>query len=148
MRRRATGAFALPISATEAIGCFTPEGEKDWAPGWDPSYPEGTPSETPGTVFITSHGEQDTIWTIHHIDRERCTSAYSRHSIGKWAGTVQVRCDDQGPQGCVVTVDYDTTALPGADPKILHHFDDAAYKEMMDEWATRVTTALSSAAGA
>lgn len=147
IRRKATGHFELPISAAEAIDYFTPEGERGWAPGWDPTYPEGTPSETPGTVFITSHGEHDTIWTIHHIDREACTSAYSRHSIGQWAGTVSVRCDDQGTHGCIVTVDYDTTVLPGGDPTILHHFDASAYAEMMNEWATRVADALTSASG-
>ncbi len=144
-RRSATGQFELPITAAEAIGFVTPEGERGWAPGWDPTYPEGSPSEAPGTVFITSHGDHDTIWTIHDIDREGCTSAYSRHNIGNWAGTVRVRCDDDGPHGCIVTVDYDTTVLPGGDLKILHHFGESAYREMMDEWATRVTGALAAA---
>ena len=144
MRSRATGQFELPIAAAEAIGLFTPEGERDWAPAWDPSYPEGTRSETPGTVFITSHGDQDTVWVIHHIDRDRFTSAYTRHNIGNWAGTVQVRCTDRGLDGCVVAVDYDTTVLPGGDPAILHHFEEASYGAMMVEWQTLITDALSS----
>ena len=141
-RRSASGQFELPVPAAEAIGYFTPEGERGWAPGWDPSYPEGTPSEAPGTVFITSHGDQDTVWTIHHIDRERFTSAYSRHNVGNWAGTVKVRCEDQGTDSCVVTVEYDTTILPGGDPSILHHFDGPSYEAMMNEWATRVTATI------
>jgi hypothetical protein len=140
-RRGITGTFELPIPAANAIGYFTPEGERGWAPGWDPTYPEGRPSEAPGTVFITSHGDQDTIWTIHHIDREEFTSAYSRHNVGNWAGTVRVRCDDQG-DSCVVTVEYDTTILPGGDPSILHQFDGKSYEAMMNEWATRVTAIL------
>jgi hypothetical protein len=141
-RRSATGTFELPIPAAKAIGYFTPEGERDWAPGWNPTYPAGSPSETRGTVFITSHGDQDTIWTIHHIDRDGFTSAYSRCNVGNWAGTVQVRCRDQGAESCVVTVEYDTTVLPGGDTSILHHFDEAHYEAMMSEWATRVTAVL------
>jgi len=142
MRRSARGQFELPIPAAEAIGFFTPEGERDWAPGWHPTYPDGIPSETPGTVFITSHGDDETIWTIHHIDREGCTSAYSRHNVGNWAGIVQVRCDDQAAGRCVVNVEYDTTVLPGGDPSVLHHFDGPSYEAMMNEWATRVTATL------
>ena len=144
MRRKATGRFELPISAGQAIEFFTPEGERDWAPGWDPLYPDGAPSETPGTVFITSHGDQDTVWTIHNIDRERFAASYSRPNIGRWAGTVRVRCDDRGPQRSVITVDYDTTVLPGADPSILDHFDEASYEEMMNHWETAVTAVLPS----
>jgi hypothetical protein len=57
MRRRASGSFELPIPASAGIGFFTPEGERRWVPGWDPAYPSGEPSETPGTVFITEHGD-------------------------------------------------------------------------------------------
>ena len=138
MRHRATGSFDLPIPAAEAISYFTPEGERDWAPGWDPIYPAGEVSETPGTVFITSHGDDQTIWTIHAIDRAACAAAYSRHNVDKWAGTVSVRCEDIGSQGCTVTVDYDTTVLPGGDLAILHHFDDEAYEEMMNHWSEAV----------
>lgn len=138
MRRKATGSFELPIPSSEAIGYFTPEGERDWAPGWDPSYPAGEASEIPGTVFVTSHGHDETIWTIHRIDRTTCTAAYTRHNVGKWAGTVRVRCEDTGSQGCKVTVDYDTTVLPGGDPSVLHHFDQGAYGEMMNHWSEAI----------
>ena len=141
-RRRASGQFELPVPAAEAIGYFTPEGERDWAPGWDPVYPEGTPSESPGTVFTTSHSDQDTVWTIYHIDRNGFTAAYSRHNIGNWAGTAKVRCEDQDTDSCVVTVEYDTTILPGGDPSILNHFDGPSYEAMMNEWAARVTATI------
>lgn len=141
-RRRGTGRFELQIPAADAIGLFTPEGERAWVPGWDPTYPEGQASETSGTVFRTSHGDNDTIWTVHHIDRRGCTAAYSRHSVGNWAGTVQVRCEDLSPGRCSVTVDYDTTLLPGGDPSILHDFDEPSYAAMMDEWATLATAGI------
>ena len=142
MRCQASGQFELPIPAAEAIGFFTPEGERRWAPGWDPTYPAGEVSEAPGTVFITSHGDQHTIWTIHRIDRDGFSAVYTRHSVGKWAGTVSVRCEDTGPAECTVTVEYDTTVLPGGDSSILHRYDDESYKAMMEHWSEAVHKAL------
>ena len=142
MRRQASGHFGLPIPASEAIDYFTPEGERGWVPGWDPTYPAGDVSEAPGTVFVTSHGDDQTIWTIHTIDRERLTAAYTRHNVGQWAGTVSVRCEDAGAQVCEVTVTYDTTVLPGGDPAILHQFEDEPYKEMMNHWSEAVRQTL------
>lgn len=142
MRSQATRSFELPIPASEAIRYFTPEGERGWAPGWDPTYPAGEVSETPGTVFVTSHGDDQTIWTIHAIDRDGYTAAYTRHNVGKWAGTVSVRCENAGPQRSEVTVTYDTTVLPGGDPSILRQFDDDSYEEMMSHWSEAVRQTL------
>ena len=114
MRRTVSGEFDLAVSAAEAIGFFTPEGERGWVPGWNPVYPSGESSETPGTVFTTDAGGVDTIWVVMNIDRDGCSSAYSRVTPGHHAGTVQVQCQDRPEGGCVVTVTYDMSLLPGA----------------------------------
>jgi hypothetical protein len=116
LRSQTSGQFRLPVSATEAIDFFTPEGERSWAPGWDPTYPAREVSETPGTVFITQHGDTEIFWVVVKIDRETNTSAYSRITPGHHAGTVSVNCVDAQEGGCVVHVTYDMTLLPGGDP--------------------------------
>lgn len=141
-RRRASGRFELPITAAAAIDFFTPEGERTWAPGWNPTYPAGKVSESPGTVFITSHGDAETLWVTEAIDREANTSSYARITPGHHAGTVRVRCEDQPDDRCVVTVEYDMTALPSSHPDVLGPYDDDSFAAMMDEWATRITAAL------
>ena len=93
MRRVVSGHFELTVPAKEAIGFFTPEGEKDWVPGWNPTYPAGEPSEKPGTVFITDVGGMHTIWLIQEIDRSGCTAGYSRVTPNHHAGTVKISCD-------------------------------------------------------
>lgn len=143
MRRNASGKFELPMPAAEAIGFFTPEGERSWAPGWEPMYPTGEPSETPGTVFTTSHRDVETVWVVEQIDRDAHTSAYSRITIGHHAGTVRVRCDDQTSDQCVVSVEYDMTMLPGGRSEALDAYDEPSFAAMMKEWATRVTATLS-----
>ena len=64
MRKRRTGTVHVALPAREAIGLFTPEGEREWAPGWDPIYDSDRPGEAPGTTFITTTGGVQTIWII------------------------------------------------------------------------------------
>jgi len=142
MRRVVSGQFELNLPAEKAIGLFTPEGEKDWVPGWSPTYPAGEPSETPGTVFTTDVAGVDTIWLIQGIDRGGCTALYSRVTPGHHAGTVQVSCDDTSDGGCVVSVTYDMSLLPGSDPGGLDAYDDAPFEEMMNEWSGAVSRNL------
>lgn len=138
MKRVVSGQFELNLPAKKAIGLFTPEGEKGWVPGWSPTYPAGEPSETPGTVFITDVGGVDTVWLIQWIDRSGCTVAYSRVTPGRHAGSVQVSCDDAANSGCVVSVTYDMSLLPGSDPTGLDAYDDAPFEAMMNEWSEAV----------
>lgn len=144
MRRITTGQFDLPIPASEAIDYFTPEGERSWVTGWDPTYPAGQPAETDGTVFVTSHDNIETIWIIDNIDRDGYTSAYSRVTIGRHAGTVRVRCDDQPGGQCIVSVSYDMTSLNPQHPEALDAYNESSFHAMMNEWATGVSATLNS----
>jgi len=141
-RQTAHGEFVLPVSAVTAIGLFTPEGEREWVPGWNPTYPEGEPSETAGTVFITTHGHAQIAWVIHHIDRAEGSAAYSRVTAGHHAGTVTVRCTDHETDRCTVTVDYDMTALTDTNPAVLEAYNTESFAAMMEHWATTVTSIL------
>jgi len=143
-RRRASGHFELPVCAADAIDFFTPEGERRWVPGWNPTYPTGVASEDPGTVFVTNHAGIETVWVIAEIDRTRHTSSYARITAGHHAGVVRVSCDDQTDGRCVVTVAYDMTALAPSHPEILDAYADDSFAAMMNEWATGITAALTS----
>ncbi len=142
LRRQASGQFNLPVSAAGAIDFFTPEGERSWVPGWDPTYPAGEVAETPGTVFITQHDDAKTFWVIEKIDREANTSAYSRITPGHHAGTVNVACMDAQEDGCVVHVTYDMTLLPDGDPTDLGAYDEASFATMMNHWHELVSRNL------
>ena len=142
MRRVVSGEFELAISAREAIRFFTPEGERSWVPGWNPVYPSGESSEVPGTVFTTDAGGVDTIWVVMNIDHGVCVSAYSRVTPGHHAGTVMVRCEDRPEGGCVVSVTYDMSLPPGADPTGLNAYDDESFTAMLSEWTTEVSQTI------
>jgi hypothetical protein len=60
-----SGRVRVPLPPDAVIHYFTPEGERDWVPGWDPAYPAGAPAElAPGLVFETeAHGPR-TTWVV------------------------------------------------------------------------------------
>jgi hypothetical protein len=97
---------ALPPE--RALHYFTPAGERDWAPGWDPAFPAGEHADgaAPGTVFLTG----ESVWIV--VDREACRVRYARVTPGVRAGTIEVRLRPHG-ESTLVDVVYDTTALDG-----------------------------------
>ena len=116
---------ALPPDA--AIELFTPEGERTWVAGWDPTYPGGDDG-----VFVTGA----TTWVT--VERSERVRRYARVTPGVQAGTVSVRCEPDGA-GTVATVGYELTALgPGAD---LAAFADR-YADLMAEWEREIAACV------
>ena len=144
MRYVPSGRFSVALPADRAIELFTPEGERDWVPGWDPVYPDGSPSETPGTIFTTAANGVETTWAIIEVDRVSCRAAYARITPGRHAGTVQVRCEQTAPAACRVHVEYDMTLLEGADTTELRPYEPSAFDAVMQEWQSLVERHLGS----
>jgi hypothetical protein len=70
------------------LALFTAEGERAWAPGWDPAFPVPERTEGAGAVFLTAHVEQTMTWVI--VDQDEHDVRYARFSPGVTAGTVAV----------------------------------------------------------
>ena len=106
-----TGTIHVPLPPDRALELFTPEGEREWVPGWDPHH------HSP-TVFATDHGGSDTLWVI--TDQEPRRMRYARVTPGVHAGTVEVRCRPEADDSRTrADVTYDLTELS---PKALDHF--------------------------
>jgi hypothetical protein len=118
-----TGRVRVALPPDEAIELFTPEGERRWAEGWDPSYP----GDDDG-VFVTGA----TTWVT--VERGARTRRYAQVAPGVKAGTVSVRCEPDG-EHTVATVGYELTALgPEAD---LAAFA-AEYDEFLAGWEREI----------
>ena len=91
-----------------ALALFTPEGERAWVPGWDPSYLAPHRREGAGAVFVTTHAEE-TIWVMVEVGERRLR--YARVTPGDTAGTVTVTVVDAAPTRTRLRVEYDLTAL-------------------------------------
>jgi hypothetical protein len=136
--RRATEiTVALPLD--QAMALFTPEGERAWADGWDPDYPEPGRREGPGAVFTTGHGGHQTTWVM--VDHGPRNVRYARVTEAMTAGTVAVDVVETDERSTRVRVTYDLTALTPAGATWLETFD-AHYETAIGGWATEIAAAL------
>ena len=135
-----SGRVRVALRPEAAIHYFTPEGERDWVPGWDPSYPAGDAGElAPGLVFETASDGGRTTWVVtRSAPREM---VYGRVLPGDHAGTIAVRCEPHG-DGTVALVTYRLTALGPEGARRLAEFEEA-YPRFMTLWEELIGTAAS-----
>ena len=130
--------FELPMPPREAFEFFTPEGERAWAQGWEPRYLHPADGRTtPGMVFTTGHGGEETLWTMTRHEPEFGLAEYLRVTPGSRMGTVRVQCSLAG-EGTRVTVTYALTALTPAGNEALRELDAPAYAAYIDSWRAAI----------
>ena len=76
MKRTAT--ITVPLPPEQATTLFTPEGERGWAPGWNPRHHSDT-------VFTTDHAGSQTTWVV--LDAGENAVRYARVTPDRHAGT-------------------------------------------------------------
>ncbi len=132
-----TGSFTLPCDPATALPLFTPEGERAWVDGWDPTYLSDATDEV-GAVW-TTEAHAHTIWvTVVRTDDQ---VAYARVSDNGTAGMVTVGCL-AAEEGTTVQVTYDLTATSTAGTTLLEDFA-AGYDGMLEEWGNLTRRLLS-----
>jgi hypothetical protein len=134
-----SGRVRVSLSPDAAIHYFTPEGERHWVPGWDPTYPAGDTGElAPGLVFETASDGGRTTWVVtRSAPREM---AYGRVRPGDHAGTIAVRCEPDG-DGTVARVTYRLTALGPEGARRLAEFEET-YPRFMTLWEELIGAAV------
>jgi hypothetical protein len=137
LRRTLIGRFTVAQPREAAFSLFTPHGERAWAEGWDPWFPEPEPDDAaPGTVFITrAHGHEATWIVVERIEGRRMR--YARVVQGVDAGTVTVDLEDAGDGIAAATVTYDLTALSGVGRRHLGVFADG-YAAELASWSAAI----------
>jgi hypothetical protein len=131
--------ITVGLPPDQAMALFTAEGERRWADGWDPRYPEPDRRDGPGAVFHTTHGGHQTTWIM--VDDRPDGVRYARLTPGMTAGTVAVDVVASDNDTTRVRVIYDLTALTPAGEAWLAHLD-ADYDRTIASWATHIATAL------
>jgi len=140
-RRRLTGTVRVALPPAEAFRLFTPYGERDWAEGWEPRFPEQVTDDTaPGTVFQTLAHGVTTTWVVLHREPGRSVS-YARVREGVHAGTVGVALAPSESGGSDVTVTYDLTPLTAEAEAELAAFA-AGYPAFMRSWEDAIADHL------
>jgi hypothetical protein len=118
-----------------AFECFTPEGERAWAEGWDPEWrwpPDGRTRA--GMVFTTGHGGEHTIWALTRLEPEQGLVEYVRATPGSRVGLVRVCCTPVDEGSTRVEVRYALTALSSQGREKLAALDEAAFAGFIESW--------------
>ena len=140
MRVRLTGSFELeaPLEAVRPL--FSAEGERRWAPGWDPVWADAAHKHEAGEVWTTA-GPPATTWitVVAAADQVR----YARVADGDSAGLVTVTCA-QTEGSTTVTVEYDLSSLSDSGARRLEQFA-AGYDDMLAHWRHHTSGALAEA---
>ena len=140
MRKRLSGRVEVALPAGEAFQLFTPCGEREWAHGWDPTFPAPTIDDSePGTVFeIDGHGHRGTWLVTDRVWGRRI--AYAQVIPGERAGsiTVTLRTAEGGSE---VEVVYELTSLSKAGAHRLEQFA-VGYGPYLRSWQDAIAKCL------
>jgi hypothetical protein len=140
MRERLTDRIHVALPAEEAFQLFTPGGEREWAPGWDPVFPAPTSDDSePGTVFETdAHGHRGTWLVVDRVWGRRIR--YAQVIPGHRAGSITVTLAETDG-GSEVEVVYELTPLSEAGAHHLRQFADG-YGDYLQSWEDAIAVCL------
>jgi hypothetical protein len=140
LKHRLSERIRVALPADEAFQLFTPRGEREWAHGWDPTFPAPTDDDSePGTVFETdAHGRRVT-WLV--TDREPGRRiAYAQVVPGHRAGRITVTLEAT-TEGSEVEVVYELTPLSEAGEHDLEEFAEN-YGAFLRPWQDEIAKCL------
>lgn len=140
-----TATLRLHALPEQAFPLFEPEGERVWAPGWDPRWLHPLDCRADeGGVFLTAADGRETIWTITAHEPPRHVR-YSRITPGVHAVTVDIRLRPGLSHETLAQVTYTLTALtPGGNEAVAEMA--VGFNGWMVEWEQAINAALRSGA--
>ena len=142
-----SGVFRLAGEPRSVFVHFSPEGERSWAPGWDPEYLHpADPAPNPGLVFRTRAGGELTLWLLLRYDPTACEAEYVRVVPDSRMGTVRVACRAAGDGHTDVHVCYALTGLSEAGNDVLAALTEPAFGTMLCQWQAAIARTGSSSA--
>lgn len=135
--------FGHPVGVVFEM--FTPEGERAWAPEWDPR-PVAPPGETGvrDAVFTTEHGGAHAVWFVVELDRSSHRVSYVSFAAGVRVTRVDVTCEALGESDARATIRYVVTGLSDDGDADVRRFD-AHFDQTMAHWETAIASALDAA---
>ena len=134
-----TKAFEMAIPVADLFPLFSPEGEKQWVPGWDYENVMGTTELSEDYVFLTKshdHGTKDAIWIVKRYDPKLHIVQFYKVEPEDKIGLVTVRCTELEAERTKVQVTYKYVALSATAEVFVSEFSENAYEEFIVEWQT------------
>jgi hypothetical protein len=134
--------FHLDAPPAEVFPLFTAEGERSWAPGWEPVMLSGAHER--GSSFVTrADSGIETTWIVTDYRPDECRVSYARLAQGSNIGLVDVTCAQSPAGGTDVSVRYTLTGVSEQGRKFVREFlKPERYGQMIDGWRVATTAAL------
>ncbi len=132
--------FHLDAPPARVLPLFTAEGERAWAPGWEPESLSGDTAR--GSAFRTAHGGRSTTWIVTDYRPDQGRVSYARLAQDSNIGLVDVICTPAAG-GTEVSVRYTLTGVSAQGDAFVKEFLDAPhYARMIEEWRAATSAAL------
>ena len=133
--------FRLDAPLARVFPLFTAEGERGWAPGWEPIILSGAVER--GSAFATrSHSGIETTWIVADYRPTEGRVSYARLAQDSNIGLVDVTCTS-AEGGTVVTVRYTLTGVSEEGRAFVQEFlEPERYSRMIEEWRVMTSKAL------
>ena len=134
--------FRLNAPPERVFPLFTAEGERSWAPGWEPRILSGDVER--GSAFVT-RGQTgiETTWIVADYRPAEGRVSYARLAQGSNIGLVDVICTAAEGRGTLVSVRYTLTGLSDSGRAFVREFlEPTHYARMIDEWQVATSSAL------
>src|SRR5262245_51204486 len=133
--------FRLDAPLARVMPLFTAEGERDWAPGWEPTILSGDVER--GSAFVTRAASGiETTWIVADYRPAEGRVSYARLAQGSNIGLVDVTCVE-ADGGTVVSVRYTLTGVSDAGRAFVREFlEPGHYAAMIEDWRTFTSAAL------
>jgi Polyketide cyclase / dehydrase and lipid transport len=133
--------FHLDAPLAQVFPLFTANGERAWAPGWEPRILSG--AEERGSAFITTaHNGGIVTWIVTDYRPAQGHVSYARLVQESNIGLVDVSCT-QARGGTDVSVRYTLTAVSEAGESFVAQFlSEEHYTKMIEEWQASTRKAL------
>jgi hypothetical protein len=134
--------FHLSAPRERVFPLFTAEGERAWAPGWEPRILSG--SRERGSAFITTgHNGSTVTWIVTDYRPAEGRVSYARLVQDSNIGIVDVVCTETAGGGTDISVRYTLTAVSEAGQAFVAQFlAERHYTTMIEEWRVATSKAL------
>jgi hypothetical protein len=139
------GSFDLDTSADRALQLFTPEGERAWAPGWNPmpEYPvQARVAFQTNAVFRVDDEAERSLWTIVDASAQRRLAEYLYVVEGERMSRVRVEIEALDVNHSRVRVHYVHTAISEKGMQFLASVTPEAFARKMLDWRRMVSAAI------
>jgi hypothetical protein len=132
-----TAVFEISQPVQTVFPLFTPEGEKQWAPGWGYENIMGTTRLHEDYLFLTSthdHAATDAIWIVKKYEPEAYRVQYYKIEPHEKVGMIEVKCGQSGPRSSKVQVTYKYVGLSESGNRFVARFTKKDYKAFIEDW--------------